>query len=200
MKEINDILALLKLLVQSRVYGRTRSEAMISDIRQLLNDKDKLAQLMAHTKLMNLSLGFYEVKDGIQISCAITADKKQLSSREAAFAALFKRLLFEDYEWEIDTEPLTSDERWVELFKDMWIDEYFSETEKLPFTPADSALVIDYMTYDLTEGNEPDAKAIAFLKDANNVAAILVKTGYISRLFFGETDCYYFLYDYDLYD
>jgi hypothetical protein len=48
------------------------------------------------------------------------------------------------------------------LFEDTWIDEYLSKTEKLPFTPADPALVIDYMTYDITVGNEPDKKAIAF--------------------------------------
>lgn len=186
--------------IRRLLYARTRKESMKYAIRQLLNDKDELAELMVHAKFNELSIGFYDVNDGTQISSAITAEKNQFSSREAAFAALFKRLLFGDYEWDIDKEMLTPDGKWMELFKERWIDEYFSDFEKLPFSSADASLLVDCLTYDLTKLNEPDSKSKAFLKSLTNVDAILVKKGYIYRLFFGESDHYYFLYDYDLYD
>lgn len=173
---------------------------MNKEIQGLFDNLYLFAQQIANVRLLNLSFDVYEFRDkyAIQVDL-IFAPKGQFDNIKEAFSALFKKELFDGEEWDISDEPAPSDEQWLTALKDFWINTYYSRV----CTSIELVNKNDFISRfkrDLASVNAPEQVVKELLVRLNHIEIIQVQKGYVYDHIFGQSDSYYFLFEWGIYD
>lgn len=114
------------------IHNFSKKERIKNSIKDLLNDHYQFAKLIASIQFSSVAIDFNGYEEGVYASRLIIVKKSDIKNIPEAFSLLFKRLFFDDYEWELSTEePLPGDEQWLNNLRDSFIPEYFIKHAKL---------------------------------------------------------------------
>ncbi|WP_243526931.1 hypothetical protein [Bacillus pseudomycoides] len=173
---------------------------MNKEIQELFDDLNLFAKQIANVRLSNLSFDVYEFNDeyAMQVDL-IFARKGQFDNIQEAFSALFKKELFDGEGWDISDEPDPSDEQWLTALKDFWINTYYSRV-CISIELANKDDFISRFKRDLASVNAPKQVVKELLIRLNHIETIQVQKGYVYDYTFGQSDSYYFLFEWGIYD
>ncbi|WP_255258837.1 hypothetical protein [Bacillus pseudomycoides] len=166
----------------------------------MFNERDLFAKLIAKARLSNLSFDVYSFRKYEIVVDLIFAEKSQFKNLQEAFAAIFKKELFEREEWDISDEPAPSDKQWIEALKNIWIHEYFLKYRGICLEYVNSENFINRFKVDLFDVDSPESIVKELLMKLNNIETIQVKKGHVYDQIFGQSESHYFLFEWGIYD
>ncbi|MGG0727724.1 hypothetical protein [Bacillus paramycoides] len=173
---------------------------MNKEIQELFDDLNLFARQIANVRLSNLLFDVYDFRDEYAMQVDLTfARKGQFDNIQEAFSALFKKELFDGEEWDISDEPDPSDEQWLTALKDVWINTYYSRV-CISIEPVNKDDFISRFKRDLANVNAPEQVIKELLISLSHIETIQVQKGYFYDCIFGQSDSYYFLYGWGIYD
>ncbi|OJE45268.1 hypothetical protein BAQ49_06900 [Bacillus proteolyticus] len=173
---------------------------MNKEIQELFDDLNLFARQIVNVRLSKLSFDVYEFRDEYAMQVDLTfARKDQFDNIQEAFSALFKKELFDGEEWDISDEPDPSDEQWLTALKDGWINTYYSRV-CISIESVNKDDFISRFKRDLADVNAPEQVIKELLIRLSHIETIQVQKGYVYDCIFGQSDSYYFLYEWGIYD
>ncbi|WP_167374917.1 hypothetical protein [Gottfriedia luciferensis] len=171
---------------------------MKKEIHELFNDLNLFAEQIANVSLTNLLFDVYEFKiNAMQVNLIFT-EKGQFDNVQTAFSALFKKELFDSEEWNINDDPSPSDKEWKTTLKNLWINTYYPK-EIICIETINKGDFIHRFKNELVAVNAPKTAIREFLNRLKYAETIKVKKGYIYDYFFGQSEDYYFVFEWGIY-
>lgn len=173
---------------------------MLNSIKSLFDDPDRFAQFIAKTDLVKLTFEHYELLRNHMAIDLILSPKNQYQDIQEAFASLFCKELHNMHEWDITKQYAYDDKEWLMALKDIWIPENFLKYPGLQVEMENASSFIKSVELDFQNVHVPSETANDVLKKiSKNPTVIRLQKRNVYDQYFGESEAYYFLYEWGIY-
>lgn len=171
---------------------------MLSKIQSLFEDVDGFAKIIADIKLPETTFEVYTFNEGHFAIELIVIPRRQFKDCQEAFAAIFKKKLFDAKQWNDGEDYDSADEAWLIALREHWIPEYLLKRHMVALRKISGNQFIKRLTEDLETVKASREEAAIVLKRLANPEVLQIRKGSTYDHLFGISSEVYFNFEWNI--